>query len=175
MQLFEWGVTSKSNEISCSLRSVGITDAAHMAHIRMLDALNSVSTGQLARGWITVVTLRPDRLTYDRLELITQVTKDKHGKLRWKPDCNGLTFAAAERSDFGMVIADGELLRQIRHSRGLSREVLAWTAGLGITTLARLEGEARPRCRYQTLQRLAAVLGENPRAMTADRLPEHGN
>jgi DNA-binding XRE family transcriptional regulator len=69
-----------------------------------------------------------------------------------------------------VVLIDGSLLRQMRRARGLSREVLAWTAGLGITTLARLEGEPWPHCRYQTLERLAAVLGENPRAMTPDRL-----
>jgi hypothetical protein len=78
------------------------------------------------------------------------------------------SFVGTEQPNYKMVTADGRLLRQIRHARGLSREVLAWTAGLSITTLTRLEGQAGPRCRYQTIERLAAVLGENPRALTTD-------
>jgi hypothetical protein len=72
------------------------------------------------------------------------------------------------KDDTKIAVIDGTQLRQIHRTDDLSRESLAWTAGLGITTLSRLEKQSRPRCRYQTLERLAAVFDENPRAMTAD-------
>jgi DNA-binding XRE family transcriptional regulator len=65
------------------------------------------------------------------------------------------------------TIVDGELLREARRRHQLSRENLAWDAGVGIETIARLE--RRPsvprRCRDRTLARLAATLGEPPAAL----------
>jgi DNA-binding XRE family transcriptional regulator len=60
------------------------------------------------------------------------------------------------------AIIDGHLLRQLRRQHGLSLENLAWKAGVGLTTLGRLEREARPRCRTWTLVSLARELGEDP-------------
>jgi hypothetical protein len=85
MQLFEWGVTSNSTGADGRLRSVGITDDVRTAHIRVLEALASVSADHLARGWINALALGPDRLTYDRLDVVTQVTRNKEGQLRWEP------------------------------------------------------------------------------------------
>jgi DNA-binding XRE family transcriptional regulator len=64
-------------------------------------------------------------------------------------------------------IIDGPRLRQLRCEHGLSQEKLAWESGVGLTTLARLERQARPRCRHWTLTRLALTLGEDPAAIRA--------
>jgi hypothetical protein len=166
MQLFEWAVVSKASGTRSGIRSVGITDAADTAQVRMIEMLDSINAGQLAKGWITNVSLSPDRLTYDRLRVVARVIKDRKGELQWESNSNATALASAQFTIDKMVTIDGNLLQRMRHGRGLSRETLAWTAGLGITTLARLEGQPRPRCRYQTLARLATVLGENPRAIT---------
>jgi transcriptional regulator with XRE-family HTH domain len=65
------------------------------------------------------------------------------------------------------TIVDGELLREARRRHQISRETLAWDAGIGIATLARLERRPpAPRCcRERTLARLAAALGEPPAAL----------
>jgi DNA-binding XRE family transcriptional regulator len=62
-------------------------------------------------------------------------------------------------------VIDGVALRQLRRQHGLSQEKLAWDSGVGLTTLARLEREPRPRCRPRTLYLLARTLGENPAAI----------
>jgi DNA-binding XRE family transcriptional regulator len=167
MQLFEWGMTSKAPRISASTRSVGITDAAHQARNRMLEALSAVPAGLLARGWITAVALGADRLTYDRLDTIALVIREKNGQLRWQASGFDPAPVSPAPADGCAMEVDGIQLRRLRRARGLSQENLAWTAGLGITTVARLESHARAQCRYQTLARLASALGENPAAMTA--------
>jgi DNA-binding XRE family transcriptional regulator len=166
MQLFEWGVTSKASRVSSATRSVGITDAAHRARTRMLEALSVVPAGLLARGWITAVGLGADRLTYDRLDTIALVIRDRNGQLRWQAD-GGAALASQAAADGWATAVDGTQLRRLRRARGLSQENLAWTAGIGITTVARLESEPGARCRYRTLARLASVLGESPTAMAA--------
>jgi DNA-binding XRE family transcriptional regulator len=65
------------------------------------------------------------------------------------------------------LVIDGSRLRQLRRLHGLSQEKLAWESGVGLTTLARLERETRPRCRHWTLRRLARALREDPAAFTA--------
>jgi DNA-binding XRE family transcriptional regulator len=174
MQLFEWGVVSKVPGRP-GPRTVGVTDAAHHARTRMLDALAVVPAGLLAKGWITAVALGADRLTYDRLDTVARVTRDKDGTMRWQSGDSGTVSASASarRPADQVTVIDGRQLRQLRRARGLSQENLAWTAGLGLTTIARLESQPQPRCRFGTLARLAAVLGENPRAIT-DSLRPHG-
>jgi DNA-binding XRE family transcriptional regulator len=167
MQLFEWGMTSKAPRISAGTRSVGITDAAHQARSRMLEALSTVPAGLLARGWITAVALGADRLTYDRLDTIALVVREKNGQLRWQASGFDPAHASSAPADGCAMAVDGIQLRRLRRARGLSQENLAWTAGLGITTVARLESQPRAQCRYQTLARLALALGENPAAMAA--------
>ncbi len=63
------------------------------------------------------------------------------------------------------AIIDGRLLRQLRRQRGLSIDDLAHQAGVGITTLGRLERQDRPRCRMTTLARLARELDADPAAI----------
>jgi DNA-binding XRE family transcriptional regulator len=64
------------------------------------------------------------------------------------------------------TVLDGERLRQLRRQHGLSQEKLADRAGVSLTTVARLEGESRAPCRFRTLARLAAALGEQPATIT---------
>jgi DNA-binding XRE family transcriptional regulator len=61
---------------------------------------------------------------------------------------------------------DGTRLRQARGDHALSRAELAATAGISVTTLARLERQPRTRCRGRTLARLALALGEDPVSTT---------
>ena len=61
---------------------------------------------------------------------------------------------------------DGTRLRQARRDHDLSRAELAGTAGISVTTLARLERQPRTRCRGRTLARLALALGEDPTSTT---------
>jgi DNA-binding XRE family transcriptional regulator len=148
-----------------SPRTVGVTDTAGNARARMLEALAAAPAGLLAKGWIIAVALGADRLTYDRLNTVAQVTRGKDGTMRWQLTDHEPEQENASGPDAQVTVIDGRQLRQLRRARGLSQENLAWTAGLGLTTIARLESQPRPRCRYGTLARLAAVLGENPRAI----------
>ena len=66
-------------------------------------------------------------------------------------------------------ILDGELLRQLRHQRGLSQAELADQAGISLTTVARLERQPHAPCRGWTLGRLARAVGEDPATMTLPR------
>jgi anti-sigma regulatory factor (Ser/Thr protein kinase)/DNA-binding XRE family transcriptional regulator len=66
-----------------------------------------------------------------------------------------------------MVVVDGDRIRQARKSAGLSQEELAWKAKVSLTTVGRLERQARPYCHYRTRARIATALGAHPRAITA--------
>jgi transcriptional regulator with XRE-family HTH domain len=63
-------------------------------------------------------------------------------------------------------ILDGQRLRQLRRQRDLSQEGLAERAGVSLTTVVRLERQARAPCRGRTLGRLARALGEHPATTT---------
>jgi DNA-binding XRE family transcriptional regulator len=65
---------------------------------------------------------------------------------------------------------DGTRLRQARREHGLSQAELAGTAGISVTTLARLERQPTTRCRCRTLARLALALGEDPASTTLRRI-----
>jgi DNA-binding Xre family transcriptional regulator len=71
------------------------------------------------------------------------------------------------------TLLDGQRLRQLRRDRGLSQEKLADRAGISLTTVARLERQARASCRGRTLGRLAAALGEKPTTIACSE-PDHG-
>jgi transcriptional regulator with XRE-family HTH domain len=58
------------------------------------------------------------------------------------------------------AVVDSQRLRQLRRERGFSQLSLAIHAGVGLTTLERIERESRPRCRNFTVARLAIALGE---------------
>jgi transcriptional regulator with XRE-family HTH domain len=59
-----------------------------------------------------------------------------------------------------ITVVDSQRLRQLRRERGFSQLSLAIRAGVGLTTLERIERESRPRCRNFTVARLAIALGE---------------
>jgi transcriptional regulator with XRE-family HTH domain len=66
-----------------------------------------------------------------------------------------------------ITVLDGVRLRQLRRQHGLSPAELADKAGLGRSTVIRLERQAERSCRTRTLARLAAALGQPPTALTA--------
>jgi anti-sigma regulatory factor (Ser/Thr protein kinase)/DNA-binding Xre family transcriptional regulator len=66
------------------------------------------------------------------------------------------------------IVLDGTRLRHLRRLRGLSQEKLADRAGISITTVTRLESQQCSPCRGRTLGRLAAALGEHPKAFVPD-------
>jgi DNA-binding XRE family transcriptional regulator len=63
------------------------------------------------------------------------------------------------------TVIDGNLLREARLRRGLSREHLAWNAGIAITTVSRLERQKLSPCRPRSVFLLARALGEQPVAL----------
>jgi hypothetical protein len=71
------------------------------------------------------------------------------------------------------IVIDGQRLRQWRRQHGLSQEKLAHQAGISVTTVARLERQARASCRGRTLGRLAAALGEEPTTIACPEA-DHG-
>jgi DNA-binding XRE family transcriptional regulator len=176
MQMFEWAVS-----IGTAGRSpVGVTDTAPRAQSRMLEALGGTPHGVSASGWVTLLAYGPDRLSYDRLDVLARVRRDEQGSIRWLEGADLAQSAAA--GDSGQApgraglpprttVIDGQRLRELRRQCGLSREALAWKAGLGITTVARLESQPRPPCRMRTVARLAAALGGEPGAIISVLVP----
>jgi anti-sigma regulatory factor (Ser/Thr protein kinase)/DNA-binding Xre family transcriptional regulator len=77
------------------------------------------------------------------------------------------TPSAASKASRWFAIVDGARVRQLRHQRGLSPAELAGQAGIGLSTVTRLERVRERRCRTRTLARLAAVLGQPPAAFIA--------
>lgn len=66
------------------------------------------------------------------------------------------------------TMVDGARLQQLRHQHGLSAAELAGKAGVGVSTVTRLERTPRSTCRSRTLARLAAAVGEVPATLTAE-------
>ncbi len=64
------------------------------------------------------------------------------------------------------TVLDGARLRQLRRQHGLSAAALAGQAGIGRSTVTRLERHPQRPCRTRTLARLAAALGQPPDALT---------
>lgn len=171
MKLFEWGVSGRASRPGT--RPVGISGSRQRAQDRMLEALAEVPSGVRACGWVTALALGADRLTYDRLVTLARVSRERDGSLCWvtggdEPrDAPDGGVADVLRMPEHTAVVDGQLLRRLRMARGLSQERLAWRAGLGLTTVARLERDPLPACRGKTVASLASVLGENPRALVA--------
>jgi DNA-binding XRE family transcriptional regulator len=182
MQMFEWAV-SIGTDGQPALSPVGVTDAAPRAQSRMLEALSDAPDGVLVYGWVTALAYGLDRLTYDRLDTLMRVRRDEYGNVQWLEggDLGQPADTGASRQVPGQValpprttVIDGQRLRELRRQRGLSREGLAWKAGLGVTTVGRLERQPRPPCRTRTVARLAAALGQAPDAMITAASPERG-
>ena len=75
--------------------------------------------------------------------------------------------------DRWLTVVDGARLRQLRRQQGLSSAELAGQAGIGMSTLTRLERQPRQSCRTRTLARLAAALGQPSAALTVDPSSGH--
>jgi serine/threonine-protein kinase RsbW len=67
-----------------------------------------------------------------------------------------------------IVVLDGARLRCARARAGLTRKRLAAESSVGLSTIGRLEGQARSHCHFRTRARLAMALGTHPQALTAD-------
>ncbi len=149
MQLFEWGIASNANG-QPGLHVVGITGSAPGAQAQDAGGAGRRPGQDPARGWVTRLALGADRLTYDRLDTLVRVNRDGNGAVRWlaaaqrSPDGGAIAGPAADpaRQPKRMIVVDGRQLLGLRRARGLSRERLAWDAGVSVTTLARLESEA---------------------------------
>jgi len=181
MQLFEWGIASNASG-QPGLNVVGISGSAPGAQAQMLAALDAVPVRIRSRGWVTRLVLGDDRLTYDRLDTLVLVNRDGDGLVQWltdadgSPDGGGMNGNPADpvRQPKQMIAVDGRMLLGLRQAQGISRERLAWDAGVSVTTLVRLESQPRPQCLGRTLTRLADVLGENPRALVSVAPPDRG-
>jgi transcriptional regulator with XRE-family HTH domain len=75
--------------------------------------------------------------------------------------------------DRWLTVVDGARLRQLRRQHGLSAAELADQAGIGLSTVTRLERHPHRSCRTRTLARLAAALGQPSAALTVDPSPGH--
>jgi anti-sigma regulatory factor (Ser/Thr protein kinase)/DNA-binding XRE family transcriptional regulator len=73
-----------------------------------------------------------------------------------------------------ITVLDGQRLRRARRQHGLSQEKLAHRAGVSLTTVARLERQARSHCHTRTLARLAAGLGEHPSVLAGSQPQARG-
>ena len=70
-----------------------------------------------------------------------------------------------------LTVVDGARLRQLRRQHGLTAAELAGKAGIGHSTVIRLERQPSARCRGRTLARLAVALGQPAAALTASQPP----
>jgi transcriptional regulator with XRE-family HTH domain len=85
------------------------------------------------------------------------------------------TLSPAHPSGRWFAVVDGVRLRQLRRHHGLSAAQLAGKAGIGLSTVIRLEGQPRRSCRTRTLVRLAAALDQPPGVLTSSRPPSHAD
>ena len=69
------------------------------------------------------------------------------------------------------TVLDGARLRQLRRQHGLSAAQLAGKAGIGLSTVIRLEGQPTRCCRTRTLSRLAAALNQPPATLISSQPP----
>jgi transcriptional regulator with XRE-family HTH domain len=76
------------------------------------------------------------------------------------------TLSPTDTSGRWFAVVDGRRVRQLRRQHGLSPAELAGQAGIGLSTVTRLERVRQRRCRTRTLARLAAALGQPPAALT---------
>jgi transcriptional regulator with XRE-family HTH domain len=82
--------------------------------------------------------------------------------------------SSTHSSDRWFTVLDGVRLRQLRRQHGLSAAELADKAGVGLSTVLRLERQSRCSCRTRTAARLAAALGQSPAALTCSQpSPSH--
>jgi DNA-binding XRE family transcriptional regulator len=83
------------------------------------------------------------------------------------------TFSPAQASSRWFAVVDGLRVRQLRRQHGLSAAELAGKAGIGLSTVTRIESQLRRSCRTRTLARLAAALDRAPAVLTSSQPPSH--
>lgn len=77
-------------------------------------------------------------------------------------------------ADRWFIVVDGARLRQLRRQHGLSAAELAAKAGVGLSTVIRLERQPRLARRTRTAACLAAALGQSPAAIARSQFsPDH--
>lgn len=81
------------------------------------------------------------------------------------------TPSPARSANRWFTVVDGVQLRQLRRQHGLSAAELAGKAGIGLSTVTRLERQPGRSCRTRTLARLAAALGRSPATLTPVQPP----
>lgn len=69
------------------------------------------------------------------------------------------------------IVLDGARLRELRRQHGLSPAELAGKAGIGLSTVTRVERHPQHLCRTRTLARLAAALGQPPATLISRQRP----
>jgi DNA-binding XRE family transcriptional regulator len=172
MRLYEWVVATRIAD-AWHESPVGISRDWKRAEAQMLKSLAEVRSDGPARGWVTVLALGADRLTYDRLETPVQVIREMGGKLRPAVgDLDGDRLRGRLEAQQWTTAIDSRRLRALRLERGMSQGSLADRAGVSVTTVARLERHPLPLCHFRTRSRLAKALGEHPYAITALVDPE---
>ena len=72
-------------------------------------------------------------------------------------------------ADRWFIVVDGVRLQQLRRQHGLSAAELAGKAGVGLSTVTRLERLPQRSCRTRTAARLAAALGQPPAALACSQ------
>ena len=83
------------------------------------------------------------------------------------------TPSPARSADRWFTVLDGARLRQLRRRRGLSAAELVGMAGVGPSTVRRLD-QPRRSCRTRTAARLAAALNPSPAVLVCSQpSPNH--
>jgi transcriptional regulator with XRE-family HTH domain len=84
------------------------------------------------------------------------------------------TLSPTRTADRWFAVVDGTRLRQLRHQHGLSTAELAGKAGVGLSTVLRLERQPQQSCRTRTAARLAAALNQPPAVLICSQpVPGH--
>ncbi len=81
------------------------------------------------------------------------------------------TLSPAHASGRWFTVVNGTRVRQLRRQHGLSPAELAGKAGIGLSTVTRLERLPQRTCRTRTLARLAAALGQPSAALISSQPP----
>lgn len=125
--------------------------------------------GRTTGDWLRRLAREPGVDPWLLLDQLATCTRDP-GHPGIGPLMNG-THSPARSGDRWFAVVDGAQLRRLRRQRGLSAAELARKAGIGLSTVIRLERQHQGRCRTRTLVRLAAALGRSPAILTPGQPP----